>query len=547
MLNNKITVELPDKKNLKILKNGYVYYFTENVWDKAEKAPKDNRVAIGKLSEDKKSLIPNKKYYEIFKEVKLKELPKIDDTLSVGQYIALKKASEKFGVFGGLQKNFPKIYDKILAFVTYMIDQDNSIGQHYDKWSFRNYAGINYSLSSSQISDLYNDIDEESIKGFMKDYVKTYTERNKLDVGVAFDSTNQNTYAKEIAYAEFGHAKDDKKLPVINTAYLVDEKTGIPIFYETFYGSLLDKSETEYTIDKMKAIGFSKIVLVMDRGYFTRKNMKILEENKYVFLCPETIKITKELIKTYGNEIKDKSYAYIGEEQAYGKVIEIQEEGDYKGKFAYIFYDSKRADEERIGIQSKVEDLYNRAKAAKYFTKELEEKYAPYLKITKLEKDKTRSRALVEKDYTYIQELVDAAGYFVVISNENMRPKEMLSMVRKRDRVEKIFRVMKSSLKMDVPYAHNDITYRGKMFLCFVALTIRQTYRLLIEKYLKATSSNTTHTSFSTLSKILATRYGKKEFKRKYALTKNQKMILGSLDIKEKDLDAFIRNMPEIV
>ena len=79
-----IPVNLPDKKNLKILKNGYVYFFTKSNWDNSLKMPKDDRVCIGKLSEDSTKLIPNKKYFEIFQVKEIEEPDKLDTQLSVG-------------------------------------------------------------------------------------------------------------------------------------------------------------------------------------------------------------------------------------------------------------------------------------------------------------------------------------------------------------------------------------------------------------------------------------------------------------------------------
>lgn len=86
---------------------------------------------------------------------------------------------------------------------------------------------------------------------------------------LAFDSTNQNTTAN-VSLAGYGHAKDDKTIPIINTCYVVDENTGIPVFYEHYYGSLLDKSECSITT-KIKDLGFKKLFLILDRGYLVLK------------------------------------------------------------------------------------------------------------------------------------------------------------------------------------------------------------------------------------------------------------------------------------
>ena len=77
----------------------------------------------------------------------------------------------------------------------------------------------------------------------------------------ALDSTNHNTSCKNNDMAEFGAAKKKEGLPDINFAAFVDEKTGIPVYYELFFGSLLDKSQTPFTIKNAERLGFRKVIL----------------------------------------------------------------------------------------------------------------------------------------------------------------------------------------------------------------------------------------------------------------------------------------------
>ncbi len=68
-----------------------------------------------------------------------------------------------------------------------------------------------------------------------------------------------------------------ENLPDINTAMFADETTGIPLYYEHFYGSILDKTETPFTMEKVKDHGFKKLFLMMDRGYFSQKSLEAVE------------------------------------------------------------------------------------------------------------------------------------------------------------------------------------------------------------------------------------------------------------------------------
>ena len=76
-------------------------------------------------------------------------------------------------------------------------------------------------------------------------------------------------------------AKEDKKIPIINTCYLVDEYTGITLYYEHYYGSLLDKTECVITNQKVKGLGFKKLFFMLDRGYFSSKNIEDLANDEF--------------------------------------------------------------------------------------------------------------------------------------------------------------------------------------------------------------------------------------------------------------------------
>ena len=536
-------VELPDKKHLKILKNGYVYYFTMNKRNNDKKRPEDDRQIIGKLSEDKTKLIPNKNYFKLFNCKELEEPPKIDTTLSIGQYLAIQKTSSIYDLYKSLEKNFPKQYEKIFAYALFMLDAGDSISQHYSKWAFKNYAGLDYSISSSMCSELFENISEDSVKNFFKDYIKSYREKNNLEKRLcyAFDSTNQNTYAENITLAEYGKAKKDLNLPIINTSYFADEVTGIPLYYEIFYGSLLDKAQLKYSLKKSEELGFSKLFIIFDRGYYSAENVDSIRENSYAFLLPETLNLANDYIKTYGKDIKDKAEAYIKDEKAYGIKIKLEDE-ILKGKFLYIFYDSIRADEERLNLQSKAACLKEKVSKEKYFSKELQEKYEKFLIITKMNFKAKKTPPVVSINTKSIQEMMDKAGFFACLSNEEINPSEMLKMIRKRDSVEKVFKRMKCGLKLDTPYAHNDATYQGKMFVCFIALNLLETFRYLIKDYLAAVSSRTTFTALEALSKIVAYK-SEDDWSQKYALTKEQKEICKHLSITEKEVSHFIRNL----
>ena len=187
-----------------------------------------------------------------------------------------------------LKKTFPEHWSDIFAAALHSIMAENSVAQDMPYWCFHNYCGLDSPLYSGEMSRLYEHISStpESIPDFMYRFREAYHEVFP-DSGltlVGFDSTNQNTNSRGIELAEYGHPKVKENLPDINTAMFVDEMTGIPLYYEHFYGSLLDKTETPFTMEKVKDLGFSKLFLMMDRGYFSKKALDSMDEYNFAIM-----------------------------------------------------------------------------------------------------------------------------------------------------------------------------------------------------------------------------------------------------------------------
>ena len=96
---------------------------------------------------------------------------------------------------------------------------------------------------------------------------------------VGFDSTNQNYAGRGIPLAKLGHAKIDIGLPVINTAMFVDEKTGIPLWYEHFDGSVLDKTQTPFSLKKIVNMGYQKLFVVFDIFLYSLLYLENIQHN----------------------------------------------------------------------------------------------------------------------------------------------------------------------------------------------------------------------------------------------------------------------------
>ena len=362
---------------------------------------------------------------------------------------------------------------------------------------------------------------------------------------LAFDSTNQSTSSSGIRLAEHGHPKDQgkKKLPDINTALFVDEATGIPLYYEHFCGSSLDKSQTPYTIERAKDLGFKKLFLMMDRGYFSQQVIDSLSDMRFALMCPASLTLVKTVIAAYADEIKDSEDYYIGEEHVYG--IHLADQQVCNGSYdVYLFYDPARAEDERSSIHSRIRRLLGIVKERKRYSERLAELYSPWLIIKKIRRSKNAVRDFtVEENKAAIQECLDEAGFFVILSNAHLDAGNMIRVARMRDRGEKAFRRIKTQFDLSETYTHETETYEGKMFVAFIALIIVETYRWYIRDELNATSSTTTATTLGELRKFQIQLKPDRTWMPVYAPTKTQKKIFSDLNISNQQIDDLVRSV----
>lgn len=557
-----------DRGKLIIQKNGYIYFVTEAHWDKEKKRKVDNRVCIGKVDpENSEMMFPGKRFSEFFEntesfgevasvsdivpmERKLK-IGRINFSLSYLVYAVLDKAAEQTGLKLALQKSFPKFCKYILAVAIHAIAAESSTAQLFPAWAYDNWCGLTTAISDSTISRIYAALGKEpsSIQEFFRIYCQEYhrvfpcsTER-----AVAFDSTNQVSESSGQKKAQYGKSKTAEKLPVINTAMFVDENTGISLWYEHFDGNVLDKSQTPYSVEKAQQLGFKKLFLMVDRGYFSKKNMRSISDLGFGFgmMVPETAKLVSELIAKWKNELKQNEKNYIASENIYGIQTTVTLESDEE-YFAYVFYDNDTNYHECNAVHNQINFFMKNAEERIRYSDKMREFYAERgIIVTKIEgQDKTTKRNFtLSVDPLKVQKAYEEAGFFVILSNRLMSAENMIRISRKRDYSEKAFRHLKSHFGLSRTYTHTDESFCGKMFTSFIALVILQSFRWLMRDFFAIKTSETTATLIAELGKYRIIERKDGTWMPVYAMNKKQKALLKAVNLTEEVIEECIRTV----
>ncbi|MBQ9324350.1 MAG: transposase [Clostridia bacterium] len=565
-------VDLPPENSRIILPNGYVYYYTEMKYDPKTRKTKDNRKTVGKVCpDDSGKMYPNDHYYSLVLGVTAAdngnqreltndeyaessyELPKpMAKHVNVGHYIGLYQAGKRIGCITALQKAFPKHWDKILAIAVYVIDTSCSTAQLFPYWGYQNYCGFDKPFSDSTISDLYSFIgkDDWAVDIFMQEFNRNYLQSvpSYKDRIIAFDSTNRNTTCTNNKYAQFGKPKIKKDgVPQVNTALMVDETTGIPMYYENYYGSLLDKTETPVTMERIQELGFQHLMFVMDCGYASKDVIDSIKDHlEFSVMTPESYDVVKYMMDKYAVRIRDNTKYYLWEENAYG--VYEEDVPAFGNKYiAYLYYDAERGKQEIDSIHDKANALLRVACKRKRYSDKFQKQYAPYILIQKTAYNpvtKTNYAATINVDA--IDKEVQKAGFFVVVSNVLNTPQSILRITRERDKGEKAFERFKSSLDMAASGTQSTLTFEGKTFLAFIALILTEAFRWYEKPIISAKTSTTFETCLAELRNFQVQKKNIGGYMPLTALTNKQKELFENLGLRWDSVMSIIRTMKAI-
>ena len=560
-----------EKGKIVVTGTGYVYIQTSYTWDPVKRQPHYERKAIGKRDPRNPDMMYYSKEYEaifgvvdievvelrkIYGKRELQVAGRLNYSISFGPYVVIEAACRRAGCLEPLKRVFSSEWRLILGLCVHAIVEEKTTSQSFPGWCFLNYCGMNRVVADTEISKLYKSISDKMgdvnvfFSLYWKDYSIKFPDSGMRAVG--FDSTNQNYYGDGIPWAKLGHAKINIGTPIINTAMFVDEATGIPLWYEHFDGSVLDKTQTPFSLKKVLNMGFRKLFVIYDRGYYSEETVTEIEKLKDIefgILCPEGTNWVDDLIRSKGSEIKDKQMHYIPSENVYGDVYEVQpfiENKNDKIYYAYLFYDSERASAERDTIHEVVAYFWEQASARTRYTEKMADTFAKQgIIVVKTDKDeKTGKNFQLYEDTDMIQGLLDMKGFFVMISASKINPVEAIRIIRKRDMSEKGFALMMNHFNLRTTGRMKKETYEGMMFMAFIALICLSSFMYFERSYLRDLSSRTTAVVMAELKKYQIV-WNDKEgvWEPGYAMNKDQKQVYQNMNLTEADVQKMITSI----
>lgn len=315
----------------------YVYEST-SYWDKQKKAPRSRRVLIGKVDPATGAVVPTdgrgkRRRKEDETPVKRGPIPSPrTDRQYFGATYLLDQIGEKLGITEDLKICFPEDYKKIESLAYFLILENTNALSRFGRFSRTHRHPYGKDIPSQRSSELFQSITEEGKMKFFRLQGKRRLETEYW----AYDSTSISSYSEELKQVKYGKNKDGDSLPQINLALLFGEKTGLPFYYRKLAGNIPDVKTVRELVRELDVLGYRKVRLVMDRGYYSAENINGLYRQHYKFLvgANTTLSYVKSFIQELGDSIRNYEH-YNDQYKVYyaGRTIawDYTQERPYKG------------------------------------------------------------------------------------------------------------------------------------------------------------------------------------------------------------------------
>lgn len=455
-------------------------YNNEAYWDKNKKQSRAKRTLLGKVDPVTGEIVQTRLY-------KKRERPEIAHPSKTGP-LPISRFKRSFygatylfdqigkitGITADLKACFPDSYRQILSIAYYLILEESNALNRFSHWQKLHIHPNNEDIPSQRSSELFQSIDEAGRMTFFRKQGKRRIEKEYW----AFDITSISSYSDTLCQVKKGRNKEHDRLPQINLALLFGEESGLPFYYRKLPGNITDVKTVKQLMTEFDVMGYKKVNVILDRGFYSRENVNALFKNHQKFIVG--VKLGLGYVKTVLDQERDNLRLWGNLETQFGiyglsRMIEwdYEQERPYKGDaikakrraYLLLFYNPEKAAKDQVDMNEYLtslhNDLVNNTKK-EYCMKD----YDKYFEVNETPK---RGRKITPKEDAML-EAAKNYGYFALLSNDVADPFEALSLYRSKDIVEKGFGNLKERLNFRRLQVSSELSLNGKMFVEFVAL-----------------------------------------------------------------------------
>jgi transposase len=397
--------------------------------------------------------------------------------LFCGATYLLDEISETTGLTKDLRVCFPDTYKQMLSIAYYLVLEDQNPLYRFEKWGRIHKHPHGSPIASPRSSEFFSAITDQQIQQFFRLQGK----RRIAEEYWAYDSTSISSYSETLRQIQSGKNKENDKLPQLNLLLVFGEKSGLPFYYRKLSGNIPDSKTVKHLLTELDILGFKNTKIVIDRGFYSEKNINNLysEHAKFLLAAKTSLSFIKNNLEAVYDDIR--LYPNYDENtNTYGYTInsrwDYQRARPYKGDtvkeqrrmYVHLYYNIDKGADDEAAFDQKIarwhQELLNDDR------KEANAKqYEKYFSVKRTPKRGIHQVAVNEEALRQARRYL---GYFALITNEKMDAITALHLYRMKDVVEKAFGNIKERLNMRRLLVSSERGLDGKLFVEFVALIL---------------------------------------------------------------------------
>ncbi len=325
--------------------NGHYYVYMYNASQlPSGKWGKKTGKCIGTIIPET-GFVPNKNYCLYLGEESADEIT----VLEYGQYALIEAVAKDIKT--ALEKYFPAdrasqifAYASIL-YANNFVHVDQVQGYFEQSWLAQRYKSFPFKMGQTALGTLLDDLGRRTTR--VINYEKATVEESSS--AIAIDGHAIRSCSDENDLGESGYKFSILKEDQVNLLMGYDINTGLPLFARIFRGACNDNSTIEDLADLLR---FSGILFVVDRGFYSTRNLEILSsnDNTYIIPVPAHTNIFKDAMKAI--KYTDSFYYRSGKKHAR---IEYMERRISETDHVYVFRDIDENEKCRFNYQHSME------------------------------------------------------------------------------------------------------------------------------------------------------------------------------------------------
>jgi transposase len=333
---------------------------------------------------------------------------------------------------------------------------------------------------------------------------------------------------------EWGYNRDGDRLPQLNLAMYVGYESRLPVYYETYPGSIVDKSRLRYMMEHNRDLDIEAVCFVMDRGFPTTANMEYMRSEGHSFIAA-----VENRTKAFKAAIAEKGPGMVISENRLDDftVFGTSVKGYYYGILStlHIYFDHGRLHDQTNDIYTKIKNEEEELKQKISLSNNEIKKYKKHFIINKNKDGESFSWS---RNHKAITEFMKDCGYFCILTNSELSSRDVYLIYKNRGIIEESFDEIKNYIDMKRLRTHNDGTTDGKIFCAFLCLIIRLYLQKTLSEWMRE-HKFTTKRVLRDIGKIQAI-IGKNGARVLNPLTKKQREILAAFGATEDDVKNYL-------